>query len=219
MSASYPTSAKSFTTKTNTTTADASHVNDLQDEVTAIENDLLGPLPTARGGTSVNIATTALPLAGGQITFPAAQNASADANTLDDYEEGTWTPVIGGSGGTSGQTYSAQVAHYIKIGKLVIASFDVAVSNKGTITTDVQIQGLPFTSLNSGAAVGFASCVAYFGDLSTNWIALSLAVVPNSTAATVYGRQSAGAAVSTLATADISNTTRLTGTAVYLAAS
>src|SRR5262245_1079228 len=30
----------------------------------------------------------------GQLPFPALQNSSADANTLDDYEEGTWTPTI-----------------------------------------------------------------------------------------------------------------------------
>jgi hypothetical protein len=53
MPASYPTSAKAFTTKTNGPgqTIDASHVNDLQLEVTAIETDLIAGLPVARGGT------------------------------------------------------------------------------------------------------------------------------------------------------------------------
>ncbi len=58
-----------------------------------LTTDVSGVLPTANGGTSVNIASAALPLGSGQITFPATQNPSADANTLDDYEEGTWTPV------------------------------------------------------------------------------------------------------------------------------
>jgi len=56
-------------------------------------------------------------------------------NTLDDYEEGTWTPVFGGSGGTSGQTYTTQTGRYTKIGKLVTASFDCHLSAKGTITS------------------------------------------------------------------------------------
>lgn len=53
MPASYPTSAKSFTTKSDGTgnTIYASHVNDLQDEVTAVETDLLAGLPVGRGGT------------------------------------------------------------------------------------------------------------------------------------------------------------------------
>src|SRR5258705_867553 len=61
-----------------------------------------------------------LTLSVGQIAFPASQVASANANTLDDYEEGTWTPVdaSGASltfgGGTAGS--------YTKIGNLVIAT-------------------------------------------------------------------------------------------------
>ncbi len=75
--------------------------------------------------------------AAGQIKFPSAQNLSSDANTLDDYEEGLWTPVVGGSGGTSGQTYAAngQVGLYVKVGKQVLCSFRVQLSAKGTITS------------------------------------------------------------------------------------
>lgn len=51
MSASYPTSTKSFSTKTNGSSIAASHVNDLQDEVVAIETDLRAGLSAARGGT------------------------------------------------------------------------------------------------------------------------------------------------------------------------
>ena len=53
MPASYPNSAKSFTTKSNATTADASHINDVQLEITAIENDLIAGLPIGRGGTGL----------------------------------------------------------------------------------------------------------------------------------------------------------------------
>jgi hypothetical protein len=49
-------------------------------------------------------------LAGGGLKFPAVQVASADANTLDDYEEGTWTPSVGGDA-----TYTSQLGIYIKI--------------------------------------------------------------------------------------------------------
>lgn len=57
MPASYPTSAKTFTTKSNGGTIDASHVNDLQLEVTAIETDLIAGLPVARGGTGATSLT------------------------------------------------------------------------------------------------------------------------------------------------------------------
>lgn len=51
MPASYPSSAKSFTSKSNGQTVDAGHINDLQLEVTAIENDLIAGVPVSRGGT------------------------------------------------------------------------------------------------------------------------------------------------------------------------
>jgi hypothetical protein len=69
MAASYPSSAKTFTTKSNNTTADASHINDLQLEVTALEQDLIAGLPATRGGTGL----TALPASG----FAPVSNGSA----------------------------------------------------------------------------------------------------------------------------------------------
>ena len=58
MPASYPTSAKSFTTKNTNDTIQGAHVNDLQLEVTAIETDLIAGLPAARGGTGLTAAGT-----------------------------------------------------------------------------------------------------------------------------------------------------------------
>ena len=51
MPASYPTSAKTYTSKSNGQTIDAAHINDLQLEVTAVETDLIAGLPVTRGGT------------------------------------------------------------------------------------------------------------------------------------------------------------------------
>jgi hypothetical protein len=52
----------------------------------------------------------------GQIKFPATQNASADANTLDDYEEGTWTPSQTNLTVVGSPTYTGV---YTKIGRVV----------------------------------------------------------------------------------------------------
>ncbi len=97
---------------------------------------------------SNSFAINPLDLLVGQLKFPATQNPSSNANTLDDYEEGTWTPVIGGSGGQSGQTYGLQDGRYVKYGKWVniiaLVLFSGAVGAKGTITGVVEIQGLPF---------------------------------------------------------------------------
>lgn len=152
----------------------------------------------------------------GQIAFPAAQAASTGANTLDDYEEGTWTPVIGGAGGTSGQAYSNQEGYYVKIGQLVIASCHVALSTKGTITGDVQIQGLPFTSITTTDTIHVAA--VNWHNLATTWVNIMTIVNSNATTAGVWGAAAAaGTARSTLATADINNNTVFRVTIIYRA--
>jgi hypothetical protein len=77
----------------------------------------------------------------GQIKFPASQNASANANTLDDYEEGTWTPTDGSGAGLS---FTNNYGWYTKVGQLVTAAFNLAypANANGSNST---INGLPFT--------------------------------------------------------------------------
>jgi hypothetical protein len=82
----------------------------------------------------------------GNIAFPATQNASANANTLDDYEEGTWTPGLSFGGGTTGITYSSQTGTYTKIGDRVLWACRFILSNKGSSSGAAQLTGLPFTS-------------------------------------------------------------------------
>jgi hypothetical protein len=91
------------------------------------------------------------------IKFPATQVASSDDNTLDDYEVGTFTPVLGGAGGTSGQSYGLQAGNYVKIGDRVFIDANTSLSTKGTITGNLQVQGLPFTSKSGSAYRASAS--------------------------------------------------------------
>jgi len=85
---------------------------------------------------------------GAGITFPATQSASSNANTLDDYEEGTWTPVLKFGGGSTGIATSQQYGQYTKIGRLVTCTFNIFLTNKGSSTGVATIDGLPFTVLN-----------------------------------------------------------------------
>jgi hypothetical protein len=85
---------------------------------------------------------------GGQIKFPATQNASANANTLDDYEEGTWTPVLTlNTPGTSAVTYTNQFGNYVKIGKQVTVTGFIGVDtwSTGTGSGGPIITSLPYT--------------------------------------------------------------------------
>lgn len=81
----------------------------------------------------------------GQVAFPATQAASAGANTLDDYEEGTWTPDVQFGGAKVGITYSSQIGYYTKVGRLVTVNAQIVLTSKGTSVGAVTIAGLPFT--------------------------------------------------------------------------
>lgn len=101
----------------------------------------LATLTTPSFATTIGVGAATASASGAGISFPATQSASSDANTLDDYEEGTWTPSIGGTA-----TYSNQVGRYIKIGNLVFAHFAIGITLQGTGSTISQINGLPFAS-------------------------------------------------------------------------
>lgn len=108
---------------------------------------------------------------GAGITFPATQSASTDANTLDDYEEGTWTPSVGGTA-----TYNSQTGTYTKIGRLVYIRGTMSINAIGTGSTQV-MSGIPFSAAtNSPIPVGYCSGLG----LSMN------SVVGDLSAATMY---------------------------------
>jgi hypothetical protein len=120
---------------------------------------------------------SAVPNAGTGITFPATQSASSDANTLDDYEEGSWTPTFTFGGTAHNGTYSNQSATYTKVGRLVTVTGIVGINSAGTATGDARITGLPFTAINQtgngvtlGLFNGFSALTgtAIFGDGPTN---------------------------------------------------
>lgn len=80
------------------------------------------------------------------ITFPATQNASSNANTLDDYEEGTWTPTIVGS---TNPVYGASIAQgkYTKIGSMVYVEFLIVITSVTSQGVgNIQISGMPFSN-------------------------------------------------------------------------
>ncbi len=86
---------------------------------------------------------------GAGITFPATQSASSDANTLDDYEEGTWTPSFGGGGSDPTVTYGGdRIGRYTKIGNLVYVSARLPVATVSGGSGVLLIRGLPFTLAN-----------------------------------------------------------------------
>jgi hypothetical protein len=89
--------------------------------------------------------------AGTGITFPATQSASTDANTLDDYEEGTWTGFI--SDGTNNATMDRNTGWYVKIGRQVTVTGWFRSTSLGSVTGAIRLTGLPFAiNVANGAA-------------------------------------------------------------------
>ncbi len=80
------------------------------------------------------------------ISFPATQVADAGANVLDDYEEGTWTPTIGGSS----IIYAVQSGRYTKIGNVVYFQCHLRLTSGSPTAT---MSGLPFTVSKRGTIV------------------------------------------------------------------
>jgi hypothetical protein len=91
------------------------------------------------------------------VGFPATQVASSDANCLDDYEEGTWTPVVIGTTTNGVGTYTNQVGFYTKVGNLVTVQAYITWTAH-TATGNMRLSGLPFAN---SATAGSFSAVAF----------------------------------------------------------
>jgi hypothetical protein len=101
------------------------------------------------GVASTNANGGILQLSSG-ITFPATAVAATDANTLDDYEEGSFTPTAIGTTTAGTGTYTGQAGRYTKIGDLVTIRIRISWSAH-TGTGNLRIGNLPFTVANEGA--------------------------------------------------------------------
>jgi hypothetical protein len=121
-----------------------------------------GTRVTASSTIGVGAATPSTSGAG--ITFPATQSASTDANTLDDYEEGTWTPTL--TAGTSGTiSVTTTIPRYVKIGRLVTCTGLISITSVSSPSGDLRINGLPFATASDNRNVG---AVQYNGFLTTS---------------------------------------------------
>jgi hypothetical protein len=109
-----------------------------------------GPLKFATGG----VQRLSIPSDAAGITFPATQAASSDANTLDDYEEGTWTPTVVALSGTF-TTVGTCTGRYVKIGHQVLVNYIVNVTTLGSGTAGFAVTNLPFSAVSPISLPGY----------------------------------------------------------------
>lgn len=132
-------------------------------------------------GLTYNKTTDTLTLAGlldisgaaaGQIKFPATQNPSSDANTLDDYEEGTWTPVDSSGAGLTlknpdDHTNGAK-GGYVKIGQMVYQAHKIEYPSTADTST-AKIGGFPFTTENAAVPIYWGGYHTYTTSNGVTW--------------------------------------------------
>ena len=104
---------------------------------------------TVKASTTMGVGGATPSASGSGITFPATQSASSDANTLDDYEEGTWTPVATPSSGSL--TSYTSSGTYTKIGRSVVLQGIITITSLGTAGGTFTVTGLPFSLVTSPA--------------------------------------------------------------------
>jgi hypothetical protein len=165
-------------------------------------------LPASTGTVALTAAPTftgqatipTINLTGGQITFPATQNPSSDANTLDDYEEGTWSPELRPASGGS-YSWAIQAGRYVKIGKLVTLHGFVQFGTVGSAGSgQMYLQNFPFATLNSGDLSSNTSLsIGRSGSWSsTNPVCGAVTGTSGVTAAELYQRATSTSAVTDL---------------------
>jgi len=123
-------------------------------------------LPIVQSGVtkhvSVNNLTAGKNVPVNAVIFPATQAPSADPNTLNDYEEGTWTVVWTNLTGTPGST----TGYYTKIGRVVTFSYATGAGAISGTAGNVRFT-LPFTPAQKSAGQSIAEGP---GNANVNWI-------------------------------------------------
>jgi len=140
----------------------------------------------SRGTDRLQFGTGSSGTVRGQFTSDGLNFGSdtAAANALDDYEEGTFTPVLGGGS----PTYSTNntTGYYVKVGRMVHISVQIAVVVTGAGSGSFTISGLPFTSgtVSGGHGQALSAGPLYAWDFPTNMVQIGPRVNDNTT--TIY---------------------------------
>jgi len=130
-------------------------------------------------------------LSGGGLTF---NGDTAAANALDDYEEGTFTPVF--QQGLTSAGYSTQTGTYIKIGRQVICSIQLRANSGTENSSHIYVGGLPFTITND-VDHSFGAFWTYNGGFWTSSANTSFLGLRNTTNLAFYKQVDGGSIVGT----------------------
>ena len=145
------------------------------------------------------------------IKFPSTQVATTDANTLDDYEEGNWTPAISSSV-SNYTTGSFTHGSYVKIGKNVFIKGTIQLTSYGTSSGTIFILGAPFANNNVG---GWSANIpiGYYSGLSSSVEPMTSI---NANSATMILSYASGTSAAALTVSQITNNAMITFNGYYV---
>jgi len=167
-----------------------------------------GSFTTMKASTGAAVGG-ATPGAGG-LAFPATAVAVADVNTLDDYEEGSWTPALKFGGNAIGLIASVSTGFYTKIGSQVNLTGFIILTAKGVSTGLAEIYGLPFNvnaTYSNYVPVTLHLSTISFADVPQAYLDTNLVQLQQITAA---------GSVSNLNDTNFANTSRIRFSATYI---
>jgi hypothetical protein len=127
-------------------------------------NSYIGPRTVDNGAATLDLGATGtnqwgnlylsgnvIPASGSGIDF-SATSGTGTSELFDDYEEGTFTPEVGGTTTAGTYTYAIQTGVYTKVGDLVTVTINlVDITESVAGSGSFRITGLPFTA--SGGAI------------------------------------------------------------------
>ena len=170
--------------------------------------------PTLYGNVSVTgvigVGGATPSTSGAGITFPASVNLSTNANTLDDYEEGLWTPTIGGNA-----TYYVQEGQYVKIGQLVYIFFDISINAIGTGSAGT-VSGVPFAAADiANTTSSYTLSMSYHANLATGIAWLAGYIPENAATISFSGNNTSSDTIQRNGFAVFGNGARIVGAGTY----
>lgn len=137
------------------------------------------------------------------------------SSTLDDYEEGTWTPTLAFDGGSVDIQYRVRSGKYTKVGNIVTASFDIELTNKGSSTGFASVEGFPFLSFNIATVQIGGGVVTAINDIPDLFSIPIIQTIANSTRCLIRQYDANSGDDINISESSFTNDTRLTSTVTY----
>ena len=151
----------------------------------------------------------------GQIKFPATQNQSTNAQTLDDYRESSLATVLGFGGNQVGMTMGAtavNTSYFTKVGNIVMLNMELTLTAKGSSTGDAAIV-LPIVADASGDAI----IPIWFENMASGLTSMIGRIEGGSQGLKLFKRDTDGE-YTVCTEADFTNTSHLIGSGTYRSA-